>query len=160
MYTVLILAHTIDNSFNKENRIEHDLHLEVCHISNELDGVATCHHWWPCLPHWWVAVLLCCWSQMYAACVDNNFNSSTYMWWHWWSWDQTADAATYFLPYLNVTRSMTGYQYTLVPGNSSSICTKNCAYSLKLNFYLVFFCHTISSKYILALAFYYLNSVH
>ena len=86
MYTVLILAHTIDNSFNKENRIKHDLHLEVCHISKELDDVATCHHWWPCLPHWWVAVLLCCWSQMYAACVDNNFNSkniSTYMWWHW-----------------------------------------------------------------------------
>ena len=44
MYTVLILAHTIDNSFNKEHRIKHDLHLEVCHISNELDGVATCHH--------------------------------------------------------------------------------------------------------------------
>ena len=37
MYTVLILAHTIDNSFNKENRIKHDLHLEVCHISKELD---------------------------------------------------------------------------------------------------------------------------
>ena len=44
MYTVLILAHTIDNSFNKENRIKHDLHLEVCHISKELDDVATCHH--------------------------------------------------------------------------------------------------------------------
>ena len=43
MYTVLILAHTIDNSFNKENRIKHYLHLEVCHVSNELDGVATCH---------------------------------------------------------------------------------------------------------------------
>ena len=39
--------------------------------------------------------------------------------------DQTADAATYFLPYLNITQSMAGYQYTLVPGNSSSICTKN-----------------------------------
>ena len=39
MHTVLILAHTIDNSFNKENRIKHDLHLEVCHISKELDGV-------------------------------------------------------------------------------------------------------------------------
>ena len=30
-----VLAHT----FNKENRIKHDLHLEVCHISKELDGV-------------------------------------------------------------------------------------------------------------------------
>ena len=76
--------------------------------------------------------------------------------------DQTADAATYFLLYLNITRSMAGYQYTLCSRKQLEHLHKKltCAYSLKLNFYLVFFCHAISSMYILALAFYYLNSVH
>ena len=101
---------------------------------------------WPCLPHWYSSastdvrhVLKFSIPKTCTLTSDNFFKLLML-------------SHTSFLT-LILPGAWLGTNYQHLFQETASAQQLTCAYSLKLNFYLVFFCHAISSMYILALAF-------